>query len=73
MRAAATLDERLADVLGSDFVERSVLVDYRTTSNSHLQNAPVVRVWGRAGIPTPHDRAPTSSSAMSTAALCATR
>ncbi|WP_370654685.1 DNA mismatch repair endonuclease MutL [Rhodoferax sp.] len=51
MRAAATLDQRLADVLGSDFVERSVLVDYRTTSNSHLETAPVVRVWGRAGIP----------------------
>lgn len=51
MRAAATLDQRLADVLGSDFVERSVLVDYRTTSNNRLENAPAVRVWGRAGIP----------------------
>ncbi len=47
----AALDQRLADVLGSDFVERSVRVDYRTKSQSHLENAPTVRVWGRAGIP----------------------
>ena len=45
------LDQRLADVLGADFVERSVRVDYRTQSNNHLGNAPTVRVWGRAGIP----------------------
>ena len=45
------LDQRLADVLGSDFVEQSVKVDYRTTSNSHLASAPTVHVWGRAGIP----------------------
>ncbi len=45
------LDQRLADVLGSDFVDRSVRVDYRTQSNSHLESAPTVRVWGRAGIP----------------------
>ena len=47
----AALDQRLADVLGSDFVERSVPVDYRTKSHSHLEHAPTVRVWGRAGIP----------------------
>ncbi|MBT9508302.1 DNA mismatch repair endonuclease MutL [Rhodoferax sp.] len=45
------LDQRLADVLGSDFVERSVLVDYRTSSKNHLETAPIVRVRGRAGIP----------------------
>lgn len=45
------LDQRLADVLGSDFVEQSVKVDFRTTSNSHLASAPTVHVWGRAGIP----------------------
>ena len=44
-------DQRLTDVLGSDFVERSVLVNYRTSSNSHSPGAPTVRVWGRAGIP----------------------
>jgi DNA mismatch repair protein MutL len=49
--AATLLDQRLADVLGPDFVERSVRVDYRTSGNSHLQTAPTVRVWGRAGIP----------------------
>lgn len=49
--AGALLDQRLAEVLGSEFVERSVRVDYRTSSNSHLQSAPTVRVWGRAGIP----------------------
>jgi len=47
----AALDQRLADVLGGDFVERSVWVDYRSKSQSHLENAPTVRVWGRAGIP----------------------
>ena len=47
----AALDQRLADVLGSDFVERSVLVNYRSKAQSHLETAPTVRVWGRAGIP----------------------
>jgi DNA mismatch repair protein MutL len=45
------LDQRLADVLGADFLERSVRVDYRTKKPSYLENAPTVRVWGRAGIP----------------------
>ena len=45
------LDQRLTDVLGDDFVERSVLVNYRTSAKSHLESAPTVRVWGRAGIP----------------------
>lgn len=45
------LDQRLADVLGADFVERSVRVDYRSKNPSHLEHAPTVRVWGRAGIP----------------------
>ena len=45
------LDQRLTDVLGDDFVERSVLVNYRSSSKSHLESAPTVRVWGRAGIP----------------------
>jgi DNA mismatch repair protein MutL len=47
----AALDQRLADVLGRDFVAQSVLVDYRTKTLSHLQTAPTVRVWGRAGVP----------------------
>ena len=51
VHAVATgIEQRLADVLGRDFVERSVPVDYRT-SNSRLPGTPMVRVWGRAGIP----------------------
>ncbi len=46
--AEAGLNQRLADVLGDDFVERSVWVDY-TSTPQHGQQA--VRVWGRAGIP----------------------
>jgi DNA mismatch repair protein MutL len=46
----AALEQRLADVLGSDFVERSVWVDYQTSA-SRPDNAPQIRVWGRAGIP----------------------
>ena len=42
------LNSRLADVLGDDFVARSVWVDYRSDPQ-HGQ--PPVRVWGRAGIP----------------------
>ena len=44
----AALDQRLADVLGADFVERSVRVDYLS---SPQQGQQAVRVWGRAGIP----------------------
>jgi len=40
------LQQRLADVLGEDFITESVVVDYGTSLNS-----PGVRVWGRAGIP----------------------
>ena len=46
----ATLNQRLADVLGAEFVERSVAVNYRTSA-SRQQHASQVRVWGRAGIP----------------------
>ena len=45
---AAALDARLADVLGEEFVARSVRVDYRTAA---VHGAHAVRVWGRAGIP----------------------
>ncbi len=46
--AEAALNQRLADVLGDDFVARSVAVDY-TSTPQHGQQA--VRVWGRAGTP----------------------
>ena len=46
----AALDQRLADVLGADFIEQSVAVDF-TTSVAHLGPSHGVRVWGRAGVP----------------------
>ena len=46
----AALNQRLADVLGEDFVAQSVAVRYE--SNARRDNGqPAVRVWGRAGIP----------------------
>ena len=41
------IDQRLRDVLGNDFVEQSVRVDY----TSAPQFGQPARVWGRAGIP----------------------
>jgi DNA mismatch repair protein MutL len=50
--AQAALDQRLADVLGADFVARSVQVDYQKSSDGPGASfAHPVRVWGRAGIP----------------------
>ncbi|MDM0046395.1 DNA mismatch repair endonuclease MutL [Variovorax dokdonensis] len=46
-RPAASLDARLADTLGADFIERSVAVD----SESRAANGSTIRVRGRAGIP----------------------
>ncbi|WP_296490845.1 DNA mismatch repair endonuclease MutL [Rhodoferax sp.] len=46
------LEQRLADVLGSDFVARSVWVDFSTSAAPGRPDyAPVIKVWGRAGIP----------------------
>ncbi|TXT39871.1 MAG: DNA mismatch repair protein MutL [Comamonadaceae bacterium] len=46
------LEQRLADVLGSEFVERSVWVDFSTSAAPGRPDyAPVIKVWGRAGIP----------------------
>ena len=39
---AGTLEQRMADVLGAEFMERSVAVDYQSAS---------LRITGRAGIP----------------------
>ncbi|WPC66095.1 DNA mismatch repair endonuclease MutL [Rhodoferax ferrireducens] len=50
--ALAALEQRLADVLGAEFVARSVWVDFESsTSPGRGDNAPRIRVWGRAGIP----------------------
>jgi DNA mismatch repair protein MutL len=61
---AAALDQRLGDVLGAEFVERSVRVDYRSgprrvgqddgqsvEAGTGATDGRSVRVWGRAGIP----------------------
>ncbi|MBK9440278.1 MAG: DNA mismatch repair endonuclease MutL [Comamonadaceae bacterium] len=46
------LEQRLADVLGSDFVERSVWVDFASnTTPGRPDYAPLIKVWGRAGTP----------------------
>jgi len=47
---AATREQRLADVLGPDLVERSVTVEYRGGS-VRADGRHAVRVWGLAGIP----------------------
>jgi DNA mismatch repair protein MutL len=44
------LEQRLADVLGADFIEQSVAVDF-TTTMAQLGPSHGVRVWGRAGVP----------------------
>jgi DNA mismatch repair protein MutL len=43
-------DQRLADVLGSEFVEQSIAVHYESSAR-RADGQPAVRVWGRAGIP----------------------
>ena len=42
--------QRLADVLGTDFVTQSVAVSYQSSA-TRGDGSPAVRVWGRAGIP----------------------
>jgi DNA mismatch repair protein MutL len=42
--------QRLADVLGGDFVEQSVAVNYESSAR-RADGLPAVRVWGVAGIP----------------------
>src|SRR5512133_3618886 len=50
--ALAALEQRLADVLGAEFVARSVWVDFESsTGPGRSDNTPSIRVWGRAGIP----------------------
>ena len=43
-------EQRLADVLGAEFVEQSVAVRYQSSA-LRADGRPAVRVWGRAGIP----------------------
>ncbi len=46
----AALDQRLADVLGAEFVTQSIAVNYESSAR-RIDGGPAVRVWGRAGIP----------------------
>ena len=44
--SATQLDQRLADVLGPEFLAQSIAVDWHSTGSSTP-----VRVWGRVGVP----------------------
>ncbi len=48
--ATASLKQRLSDVLGNDFVERSIMLDWRSSPGGGGYT-PAVRVWGRVGLP----------------------
>jgi DNA mismatch repair protein MutL len=45
------LRQRLADVLGQEFIEQAVAVDWPMGNNSIADDTPRLRVWGFAGIP----------------------
>ncbi len=56
----ASLNQRLADVLGADFIAQSIAVDWRPASAARAQGEPTsesglgasaLRIWGRVGIP----------------------
>ena len=47
---AATLDQRLGDVLGADFLARSIAVEW-TSSDEDTADTHRLKVWGRVGIP----------------------
>ena len=52
--ALAALDQRLADVLGAEFLAHSVRVDWRNAAaqqNDQPDGRSPLRVWGRAGVP----------------------
>ena len=49
-RSLSHHEQRLADVLGPEFVEQSIAVHYESAAR-RADGQPAVRVWGRAGIP----------------------
>ncbi|MGI9133019.1 MAG: DNA mismatch repair endonuclease MutL [Rhodoferax sp.] len=51
--AAATLDQRLADVLGNEFLDQSIAFDWHSARAIGERPAPPnpMRVWGRVGLP----------------------
>ncbi len=48
--AQTSLDQRLGDVLGADFLARSLAVEW-TSGDAETADAYRLRVWGRVGIP----------------------
>ncbi len=55
-----SLNQRLGDVLGADFIAQSIAVDWRPSNTARAQGEPAtesntgpaaLRVWGRVGIP----------------------
>ena len=48
--ALAALDQRLGDVLGTEFLAQSVRVQWHSAQRNDL-GQPALRVWGRAGVP----------------------
>jgi DNA mismatch repair protein MutL len=50
LAAPKSMNQRLADVLGSNFVAQSVAVNYLSTA-VRADGSPLIRVWGRAGVP----------------------
>ena len=49
----AAINQRLADVLGADFIAQSVAVEWAATNAQHPMesSAEPLRVWGRVGVP----------------------
>jgi len=47
---AATLDQRLGDVLGADFLARSIAVEW-SSGDASTADTHRLKVWGRVGIP----------------------
>jgi len=46
------LTQRLADVLGADFIAQSIAVDWQASNTQHTgSDTPALRIWGRVGIP----------------------
>ncbi len=48
---AGALEHRLEAVLGDDFIQRSLSIDYRSSASPYEQHSVAVRVWGRVGVP----------------------
>jgi DNA mismatch repair protein MutL len=47
----AQLNQRLTDVLGPEFIQQSIAVDWQPTSGYSGGGSSALRIWGRVGIP----------------------